>query len=255
MHLERLVIASLIVSGCRGEAYDAPPPTQIGSLAAAVQAAHYRMHARFAAARRMEESLAHSDLDAAHVEAHLLTELDEPDALPAWQPYIGNIRTAAHQVELATSLGAAARLTAMLGRSCARCHEAIKAHVTFPTEPRPSNVPRMQGQVQEQMQGQRQGKTQGQMQGHQWAAVQMWEGLIGPSYARWKAGAQALTTVPLDMIAMRATPTADADIDDVSRVRLYAWRALAAQAEDARAEVFGQLLATCAHCHATLRDR
>jgi len=235
MHLDRLVLASLIASGCRGEAYDSLPPYEIDSLAASVQAAQVRMHARFAAARRMEESIARSDLDGAHVEAHLLAELDEPDALPVWRPYIDNIRAAAHQVELATGLGSAARLAAEMGRSCARCHEAIKAHITFPAEPRPSGVPRMRE--------------------HQWAAVQMWKGLIGPSDERWLEGAQALTTVPLNLVAMSVTPTSELDVDDVARVRLYARRALAAQSQDARAEVFGQLLATCAHCHATLRDR
>jgi len=235
MHLDRLVLASLIASGCRGEAYDSLPPYEIDSLAASVQAAQVRMHARFAAARRMEESIARSDLDGAHVEAHLLAELDEPDALPVWRPYIDNIRAAAHQVELATGLGSAATLAAGMGRSCARCHEAIKAHITFPAEPRPSGVPRMRE--------------------HQWAAVQMWKGLIGPSDERWLEGAQALTTVPLNLVAMSVTPTSELDVDDVARVRLYARRALAAQSQDARAEVFGQLLATCAHCHATLRDR
>ena len=235
MHLDRLVLVSLIVSGCRGEAYDSRSPYDIESLAASVQAAHYRMHARFAAARRMEESIARSDLDGAHLEAHLLAELDEPDALPVWRPYIENIRAAAHQVELATGLGPAARLAAEMGRSCARCHEAIKAHVTFPAEPRPSGDSKMME--------------------HQWAAVQMWKGLIGPSDDRWLEGAQALTTVPLNMVAMSVTPTSDLDVDDVARVRLYARRALAAQPQGARAEVFGQLLETCAHCHAMLRDR
>jgi cytochrome c553 len=83
----------------------------------------------------------------------------------------------------------------------------------------------------------------------------MWKGLIGPSDDRWLEGAQALTTVPLNLVAMSVTPTSDLDVDDGARVRLYARRALAPQPQDARAEVFGQLLATCAHCHATLRDR
>jgi hypothetical protein len=32
-------------------------------------------------------------------------------------------------------------------------------------------------------------------------------------------------------------------------------RALAGRSNDERAEVFGELLVTCAHCHAVLRDR
>jgi cytochrome c553 len=93
------------------------------------------------------------------------------------------------------------------------------------------------------------------MVGHQWAAVQMWEGLIGPSDDRWVVGAQALTTVPLNMIAANLTRTSDFDIDDVARIRLFATRAVAAKPQDARAEIFGNLLAACTHCHAVLRDR
>lgn len=93
------------------------------------------------------------------------------------------------------------------------------------------------------------------MAGHQWAAARMWEGLLGPSDDRWLEGARALTTVPLDTVAQSVTPTSDVDVDDVARVRLYATRALAPAAQAAHAELFGKLLATCAHCHALLRDR
>jgi len=43
--------------------------------------------------------------------------------------------------------------------------------------------------------------------------------------------------------------------DDVARVRLLARRALAATTIDARANLYGELLATCAGCHMTIRDR
>ena len=93
------------------------------------------------------------------------------------------------------------------------------------------------------------------MLGHQWAAAQMWQGLIGPSDERWRAGAHALTQAPLHIVAAAVTPNSELDIDDIARVRLYARRAEAAGSQDARGDIFGALLATCAHCHAVLRDR
>jgi hypothetical protein len=93
------------------------------------------------------------------------------------------------------------------------------------------------------------------MQSHQWAAMQLWEGLIGPSDERWQEGAKALTTVPLNLVARAVTRTSPDDVDDVARVRMFATRALSAQDLGARADVFGKLLAACAHCHAILRDR
>ena len=197
------------------------------------------MHVRFTAAMRIEQAIAHSDLDRAHSEARELGVLEEPDALPTWRPYFESIRDAARQIELAPSVVGAAPLTAELGRRCARCHEAISAKIRFPVEPPPPDDP----------------KLAAKMLGHQWAAAQLWQGLIGPSEERWIAGARALTTVPLTMVAQAATPSSGAELDDVARVRLYANRALTTGAQDARGELFGTLLATCAHCHGVLRDR
>lgn len=208
-------------------------------LARAVMAAQRRMHERFGAARRIEQAIAFSDLEQARRDAHDLATLDEPDVLLTWRPYFDAIRDAARQVESSGSVVDAARRAATLGERCADCHEAIAARVVFPAEVRPPEDRRLAGK----------------MLGHQWAATQMWYGLIGPADDRWLAGARALTTVPLTIVAQGVTPSSELDVDDVARVRLYANRALRPMAQDARAELFGTLLATCTHCHAVLRDR
>lgn len=233
-----IVAAVLALSACQIEARDtapAPGPT----LAEAVRAAHLRMHVRFAAAERLELAIAHSDLERARAEARTLAEIDDPDVLPVWRPYLASIREAALQIEAAPGVVGAARLTAKLGRSCARCHEAIGARIVFPAEPPPPPDPRLAVQ----------------MVSHQWAAAQMWQGLIGPSDARWLAGAHELTRAPLHIVAQAVTPESELDIDDVARIRLYARRAETAGSQSARADLFGTLLATCAHCHSLLRDR
>lgn len=234
-----LVLTVLLLGGCQLEAYDSVTTSRLIALPAAVQATHHRMHVRFEAARRMEEAIARSDLDRARVEARVLAELDEPEALPAWRPHLDGIRGAARRIESAGDPVAAAQLAADLGGRCATCHVAIEARVAFPAEPRPQPGAHLAPQ----------------MAGHQWAAARMWEGLIGPSDARWLDGARALTTVPLDTVAQSVTPSSDIDVDAVARIRLYATRALAPAPQAARAELFGKLLATCAHCHALLRDR
>jgi hypothetical protein len=83
----------------------------------------------------------------------------------------------------------------------------------------------------------------------------MWWGLIGPSNDHWIAGARALTTAPLTIVAQSATPSSELEVDDVARVRLYANRAMTTSDPDARVDLYGTLLTTCAHCHAVLRDR
>ena len=198
-----------------------------------------RMHTRFEAATRIEHAIAFSDLERARTEAGHIAGLDVSNAALTWRPYFESVRGAAEQVEASRSLGEAARLTAMLGQRCANCHIAIAARVEFPAEPRPS-VGR---------------KLASEMNGHQWAAAQMWWGLIGPSDEHWTAGARALTTVPLTTVAQSVTPSSELDVDDVARVRLYANRAMTMSDPNARTDLFGTLLTTCAHCHTVLRDR
>ncbi len=206
------------------------------------------MHERFESARRIEQAVVHSDLARVQLEARAISASDEPDALPQWRPYLDRIATSSHNIERAADVVAAAKATAALGRECARCHEATAAKIVFSADPRPTADTTLLPQ----------------MLGHQWAAARMWDGLIGPSNDRWLEGAQALTQVPLTIVAeepmtvkLKDMGLADGEKigDDVARVRLYANRALAMRDQDGRAAIFGELLATCAHCHAAIRDR
>ncbi len=229
-----LLVILVCASGCP---LDPEPAAQAQGLAATLQATEKRMHDRFGAARRIEEAIVHSDLDRAHVEAHTIAQLDETGVLPTWQPYFEAVATSAREIERATNAGSAAHTMADLGRRCARCHDAIHAKITFPKEDQPAQDKRLATQ----------------MFAHQWAAGQMWLGLIGPSDERWKAGATALSRAPLAIVA-EGEPSLGIG-DDIAKVRLYANRALRASSADDRAAIYGDLLTTCTHCHATIRDR
>ncbi len=231
-------ILLMLGSGCQMDSYTGRPPEAqpAGALATQLQALAQRMHARYAGARRLEEAIARSDLERVRLEAHALSILDEPDVLPTWRPYFEAVAESARQVEASGDLRAAAGRFAQLGIRCARCHDAAAAKVVL-APPAPSATGRAG------------------MAEHQQAALAMWEGLMAPSDTHWLAGAEALTTVPLTMVARAATPGFEDDVDDVARVRLYARRALDAKGRDERADVYGSLLGTCAHCHAVLRDR
>ncbi len=231
-------ILLLLAGACQVDSYSGrPPETQpSGALAAQIQALAQRMHARYAGARRLEEAIARSDLDRTRVEAHAISLLDEPDVLPVWRPYIDAVTDAARQIEAAGDVRAATGLFALLGVQCARCHDAAGAKIEL-VAPAGAGTGRLG------------------MAEHQQAALNMWDGLVASSDAHWIAGAEALTAVPLTMVARAATPGFEEDVDDVAKVRLYARRALEAKGRTARAEVFGALLGTCAHCHSVLRDR
>jgi len=228
-----IAIAACLV-GC--QVSEAGPPDD---LAAKVERVRQRMHARFAASRTLEQAIVFGDLERARKEARTIRELVDPDVLPAWQPYLTGVRDAARQVELATSLVAAANTSAELGHRCAKCHEAAAGTLRFAKDPAPE--PR--------------GKLAMTMASHQWAASRMWEGLIGPAPERWLEGARALVRAPLAIVAEGDLPPELAVGDDVARLRLLARRAPDARTSDARAKLYGELLGTCVGCHATIRDR
>lgn len=213
---------------------DADPSTH--SLAEATRAAQARMHERFAATTAIVQATVHGDLDRVHVEAHAIADLAEPDVLATWRPYFTDVRAAAGQLELAKDPAAASRMIAALGARCAACHEAAAAHPTFAREPAPGGGT----------------KLAPQMMSHQWAATQMWDGLIGPSEERWLTGARALAKAPLAIVA---ESSALGIADDVARLRVLATRAQKPQSAGERALLYGDLLATCTHCHFVIRDR
>ena len=194
-----------------------------------------RMHGRYTGVQAIEQAFVTGNVRQVRFEAATIAALEEPDALPQWQPYFANVRGAARELSRAEDVISAAKLSANLGRQCARCHQAIGAKVAFRGEPKPEPG----------------GRLQRTMAAHQWGAMRMWEGLIAPSDERWLSGADALSRAPLSI-------TAESSVlgiaDDVSRVHLLAARAKKPLAQDERAELFGQLLATCGHCHAAIRD-
>jgi cytochrome c553 len=90
------------------------------------------------------------------------------------------------------------------------------------------------------------------MASHQWAAARMWEGLIGPSDDRWLEGARTMARSRTTIIA----ESGELGIaDDAARTRLLAERATRLGDPDERATLYGEMLATCAHCHHAIRDR
>ena len=234
-----LLLTTLLALGCQTDHHDDQPKNPAVEMAAfseRVQAADLRMHVRYAASRDIAIQIGVSKLDGAHAAAAIVDAMIEPDLLPVWRPYVEGIRDAAREVETTPDLERAARATSTLGMRCAQCHEASHAPVGFAETPRPAAT------------------GSAGMADHQWAALEMWNGLVGPAPSHWTAGAKALQTLPVNLIAA-APPLLRGDVDDVARIRMLATRAETAATSEARAHVFGDMLAACAHCHQTLRDR
>lgn len=222
---------SVLLAACAMEAEPAKPATLVDD----VRAIQERMHARFASVQRIERGVVTNNLDEVRAGASVIASLDEPKALPAWQPYVSAMRDAGRNLMRAGDPVEAARLTAELGRQCGRCHQAIGAEIAFREPPRRDVGPTLHDT----------------MQGHEWAVARMWEGVIAPSEERWARGAGALERAPLTYVA----ESGELGIaDNVATIRQLARRAPALASHTERAALYGQLLATCAGCHATIRD-
>jgi cytochrome c556 len=199
-----------------------------------------RMHERYAASRRIQVAIAFGDLDRARSEAKTIAGVYEPTILAQWQPYLTQLRAAAQQVVVAPDLAVAARMSALLGRRCAQCHDAMHTKIVFAAPPAISTNPRLASQ----------------MASHERAAMLMWEGLAGNLPARFEGGARALVDARIAIVAESDDLPPDlAAADDVQRLHLHARRALEAKTADERATTYGDVLATCTGCHHTIRGQ
>lgn len=145
----------LAVGSCHAEdARTERPP----DLARAVVLERHRMHARFAAATRIEHAIAFGDLERVHAEAHELAGIDISAISRGWRPYFESLRDSAAQLEASRGLSEAAWMAVTLAQRCASCHVAMVARVELPAAtPPPGGT-----------------KLAAEMESHQWAATQMW---------------------------------------------------------------------------------
>lgn len=231
------LISALVAIGCR-TAPEAPARTGAGDATAPAATLRSHMREHFAAITALQSAITHGQLDQAKVSARWIVEHDE--GTPAeWEAQIAAMRAAASEVIAATNLTEAASLAGTLGRTCADCHEAHHVTVAFSwTEP-PQDAPDLASQ----------------MRLHAWGAVRLWEGLVGPSDELWHQGASTLAATHLDS-APNARGDRHRDIPVYAeRVRDVAAYANTQHTSEARARVYGELLATCAGCHALTRPR
>ena len=196
------------------------------------------MRDHFAAATDLQRAVITGRLSKARELAKWLAThpMGEPDG---WAPYLEEMRYAARQIESAPDVPAAGGQLGRLGRACSACHEAQHAKLSFT-----ASAPPPAGNTLE-----------AQMRRHRWAAERMWEGVIAPSEARWRAGARVLAMTPLDV---RRTAHAKPNVEVVElaeRLRDAGRRAGELRDHDARAVFYGEMMATCAGCHSIVRPR
>lgn len=194
-----------------------------------------RMQDHFASVTKIADAVVDGDLEAAHEAATwFLEHVTESGLPPGWPEHVTRMRAASQRVAEAKDIDAAAAATGMMLASCGQCHRSRGVQPRFPDAIEPTLAE----------------TAAAEMERHQWALERLSEGLVGPSDPAWNAGAEILR-VPPTCAALAA-----AEIGDPPAIRTLAVR-FGAQAKrardvrelDARGQLYGDLLGTCAACH------
>jgi cytochrome c553 len=159
-----------------------------------------------------------------------------------WGPHIREMQSAATSAAAAQDLETAAFAVASMSLTCGKCHEAVGAEPSVPALgarglPPPEHI-----------------ESVPHMLRHHWAVEQMWIGIINPSEDSWNEGVEALEISPLEPQKMTDNAEMTANVGDWAKaVHEIGTKAAQAGDWDSRAELYGELLSTCARCHHELR--
>lgn len=138
-----------------------------------------------------------------------------------WSIDAARVRGAALALTDADTLDSASARTADLAMACARCHRRLGARLL--QEPPPEPEPQKH---------------------HSWALARLLEGVVAESDLRWRAGLEVLVAP-----SRSAAPTSRR-LQQLARSALVRMPRATLQE---RGTTYGEILATCASCHATAR--
>jgi mono/diheme cytochrome c family protein len=199
------------------------------------------MTEHFVRAGQLYAAVAGGDLDSVRHRAQDILDHETGEGLPARSlRYVDELRSFTSLAARAPDVESAASAVARVGAACGACHTSLRTGPRYPEGTRGGPPPAEHD-------------VAGRMRRHRWAADRLWEGLIGPSDEAWRAGAQVLRDAALYTDALTQ------DVAQYEQVTKLAWtvhevgaRADVMRDRHQRAELYGQLLGTCARCHALL---
>lgn len=191
----------------------------------------YHMHESYDVFRAIVRLAIHGKLADVAPLARSIGEAPDEPGLSAFATKAADVRVRALALADASDTDEACRRAAKLAAACAHCHVETNTAAEFRDPP---GLP-VDGTT-----------IEARMARHLWAADRLWEGVVGDSDAHWRAG--------LDVLAVTPLPWSNLDADRVAlakQLQSVATRARTQPAPiDERARIYGELLVTCAACHA-----
>lgn len=192
------------------------------------------MHEHWGLAVVVRDATIAATLDELPDVAGELADHKAPDALAAHREHIRAMRQAAEQAQKAPNTTEAAAAVASIARACGDCHVAAGVKPVLPSDDLPPD----------------EDATKAHMLHRDFAARELWAGLVMPSDERWARGAQALNAKPLKKgDFFEDWEVTDALIQLDAKVYGMRDRVMAASTRDERVAVYAELITNCATCH------
>lgn len=194
----------------------------------------FHMSQHFNDLRAVEQLLVAGELDVAKVRAFLLTRPAPDPGMARWKSEVDDVTQAARALANAPGIDEACRREARVAEACAYCHlhsQALPVFSTPPPLPPDDGGPRAR------------------MARHQWAVDRLWEGMVAPAEAPWRAGLDVLATTPLPFSPLTDAPLLANQLQGFAR---HALETEDSETLDDRTRSYGEMLVTCSACHATL---
>lgn len=227
-------ILVLVALGCGGDAVPTGPSEPIAPVPDGVPvAAHMKEHFDMVVAAR--DAVIRGRPEEAREPLMALASYPTAAGLPGdWQPYIAEMRTLAGDGASIENDESGGRAVGLVAGQCGACHAAVDAKLMPP----PVHVPR--GEAIEDHMGR-----------HAFAADRMWWSLVVPDASLWEEAAAVLAEEPIAALPGPDGPEpipADLAVY-AARVHELAVSGLRSPQPSARAELYGQMLASCGACH------
>lgn len=221
------VLALVALAGC-GVAGAEPPPNKRFEQDMMVR---LHMHENFGLVQQISRLLVHGKLDAARELAQAMAIAPDEPGLAPFATQAARVRERAARIASAKSIDTALRAEARLAEACASCHvEAnVRPELAGSATPPPD-----------------QPTIDARMARHLWAADRLWEAMLDDNDELWQAGLDVLAATPLPAATLGdRAPYAK----QLQRLADEA-RKLPNVGVTERATTYGELLVTCARCHA-----
>lgn len=230
-----LALAGACARPASGEGGEDPPREPPAPLRLEREAmVRWHMQRHFEDLRTIERLLVGGRFDEAKALSFMLTKPESDPGLTPWAAEAREVVEAARALMAARTIDEALRREPRVAVACAECHGRTKQLLKLSRLPAlPPDQP----------------TAAARMARHQWAADRLWEGIVGLSDDRWRAGLEVLVATPLPAAAVPGAPELAARLQRIARKAL---ERRTSDSLDDNARSYGDMLVTCAGCHAAL---